>query len=274
MYFKPMLHDGEACRDGGLRENNPIQVAVDEARTIWGKETVFDMILSLGCGKANKPQKEPANVPLPEWLKALFATLLATMNGDEAWKFHKNMGHLILDRCTRLNIVFPNTIEHEPALDDVGMIPEMECLATITHFPHKYPLLADFAPVAGYVDWDMLGVLAARHKAALYFFELKSISQHDDVSIITGWICCCVDPGAPLERLIGATSFFQIKGQEAVVPPLREKERFKMEVSFQQQASRDTEAIRIDVKFDTYSFLATISGFPMALKVSSSVRKE
>jgi hypothetical protein len=113
-------------------------------------------------------------------------------------------------------------------------------------------------------------VLAARHKAALYFFELRWIIQQDDVSIITGWICCCL---AALERLVGGTSFFQIKGQKAAVPALQENERFKMEVSFQQQASRDMEAIRIDVKFDQYNFLATISGFPMSLKVGSPESK-
>jgi hypothetical protein len=90
------------------------------------------------------------NVPPLEWLKALFATLLATMNGDEAWeKFRNNVGEPILGRCRRLNIIFPSMIEPEPALDDVGMIPAMEQLGTIAHFPYEPPCLVDFAPVSG-----------------------------------------------------------------------------------------------------------------------------
>jgi predicted acylesterase/phospholipase RssA len=55
MYFEPTEYDGNVCRDGGLLENNPVQIAVNEARTIWGPDIVFDTVLSLGCGEAKDP---------------------------------------------------------------------------------------------------------------------------------------------------------------------------------------------------------------------------
>lgn len=272
MYFEPKEYDGNVCRDGGLLENNPVQIAVNEARTIWGPDIVFDMVLSLGCGEAKDPQPKPKSVSLPTWLSDLFTALIATMNGNTAWgKFCEGVGQLVLDRSTRLNVRFGGPTE--PELDDVKSIEPMEQLAKTYYFHYKAPG-GGFAPVLDPVNTDSLEVLAARHKAALYFFELRSIAQQDDVSIIKGWICCRLRPDVEsFKRLIGETSHFQLKGPKGKlveVPPFREGEQLKLEVDFQEQASRDTEPIRIDVKFG-HDYYVTISGFPMTLKVSSTI---
>ncbi|KAF7547599.1 hypothetical protein G7Z17_g7633 [Cylindrodendrum hubeiense] len=188
MYFEPAQHCGTECRDGGLTENNPVQVAVNEARTIWGPNAAFDLIASLGCGEALEPQGQPVEIlVLPSWLKSLFSTLIATMNGNSAWdKFSKSVGQNVLDRCSRLNVHFWQT--REPKLDDVTAIKMMERLVTSSKFPYQHPL-GQFSPVLDSAEEDGLKVLGHRLMASLYFFELKSITQNDEVSIVKGWIC-------------------------------------------------------------------------------------
>src|ERR1700733_10265061 len=83
MYFEPTSHEGNECRDGGLKENNPVQIAVNESKTIWGNKTNFDLVLSVGAGQAQDPQKRPSsNFILPSCLTDLFNILISTMNGE------------------------------------------------------------------------------------------------------------------------------------------------------------------------------------------------
>lgn len=268
MYFEPALHDGSMCRDGGLTENNPIQVAVDEARTIWGSDAVFDTILSVGCGEAEKPQSQPtsSSIVLSSWLSALLEVLIETMNGNRHWKkFEKSASEPILDRCRRLNVPFQK--ETEPELDDINAIDDMEKLAESWTFYYQVPK-GNFTPILGHAGNGSLEMLADRLRASLYFFELRSIIQQDDVSIIKGWVCCRLSPGRKSYiQLLEQTSCFQVKGEKYAVPSIQGGTRFKLEVSFQQQDSQDSDPIRIDVNFGQKYFV-TVSGFPMTLQVS------
>lgn len=271
MYFEAALHDGRECWDGGLKENNPVQVAVNEVRTIWGSDAIFDLIISLGCGQAKKPQRQPSSkFILTSWLSELLTTLLESMNGNKAWdKFRENNSEPILERCHRLNVNFLNN--NEPELDDVKKIEEMEELATSFRFHYQVPR-GNFAPVASSVGSDQLEVLASCLKASLYFFELESITQQDDVSIIKGWICCRLHPDKKAYKpLREQTSYFEVKGKKQDEPSFQDGFGFMQKVSFQQQVSKDSEPIRIDVKFD-HSYLVSISGFPMTLKVGLQAR--
>ena len=78
---------GVECRDGGLTQNNPVQIAVDESKDIWGENVPFDVILSIGSGEAKKAPTTPSlGHMLPKWINELLQTQLATMNGQLAWK--------------------------------------------------------------------------------------------------------------------------------------------------------------------------------------------
>ena len=188
------------------------------------------------------------------------------MNGNAAWeKFQESVSQPMLDRCNRLNVCFPE--ETEPELDDVNAVDVMERLAKSSTFDYQVPK-GDFTPVFGQVSDNSLEVLADSLKASLYFFELKSITQQDDVSIIKGWICCRLPSDRKSYKpLIEETSCFQVKGKIYVAPTIQGGERLKMDVSFQQQDSRDSVPIRIDVKF-RQEYFVTISGFPMTSRVS------
>eukprot|EP01103_Thecamoeba_quadrilineata_P001065 TRINITY_DN10940_c0_g1_i1.p1 TRINITY_DN10940_c0_g1~~TRINITY_DN10940_c0_g1_i1.p1 ORF type:complete len:362 (+),score=16.49 TRINITY_DN10940_c0_g1_i1:63-1148(+) len=59
-YFKPLIYknnDGkiQTFVDGGMTANNPTELAIFEARTIWPERNI-DFIVSLGCGKPKHGQ--------------------------------------------------------------------------------------------------------------------------------------------------------------------------------------------------------------------------
>lgn len=264
MFFEPTSHEGNECRDGGLKENNPVQIAVNESKTIWGDRTDFDLVLSVGAGQAQSPQKRPSSdSSLPSWLADLFNILISTMNGEDAWRRYKECQDTrIAGRSSRLNVQFQG--DYEPSLDDLESIPMMESVA------EKYKFFergsdTSFSPISGTPDTSLLEILADRLRASMYFLQLASISQHEDVSVIRGWICCRLSPGeGGFKALLDRTAGFHIKGKFHKAPRPNGA-LMRLEITFQQQFL--DEAIRIDVNFRS-SHSVTISGFPMTLRVS------
>ncbi|KAF5717819.1 hypothetical protein FMUND_5550 [Fusarium mundagurra] len=262
MYFEHVSHAGHECRDGGLKENNPIQVALNESRKIW-EEPTHDVILSLGSGQARYPATEPVSTAIiPKWLSHLFSTLVSTMNGEDAWdKFRRSQDGRIIDRASRFNVRFDGSTE--PALDDVNAITSMETAAKKATF-YERPSRSLFSATSGIIQEDALHRMADRLRASLYFFDLGSITKHGAVTIIHGWICCRLMPNDQgFKELLSRTLRFIVRGKvyEFKRVPIDQPLRFAVE--FQHQHL--DEPIRIDVNFGaTHS--TTISGFPMTLK--------
>jgi hypothetical protein len=269
MYFEPMLFEGSECRDGGLKENNPLQVAIKEAKTIWGTEVPFDTVISIGTGYKKSPQSDPPEVSSQHWLLALFRAFIANMNGEAAWlKFKDTTDPILMGRVCRLNV--PLGDGEEPALDDVGCITQMETLAANYKFEQISPT-DGFAPVSGRVSNDLLEVLAARIRASQYFFELRCINDHEDVTVVEGWICCRLLPSdSQFKQLIGKTSTFRVK-ESTIISDFTSDKQLRLDVKMQQQTSKDSAPLRIDVKFE-HDYFVSISGFPMTLKVSKPLR--
>jgi hypothetical protein len=265
MYFEPTLHEGNECRDGGLKENNPVQIAVNESKTIWGNKTNFDLVLSVGAGQAQDPQKRPSsNFILPSWLTDLFNILISTMNGEDAWRRYRECQDARITDCSsRLNVRFQD--RYEPQLDDLESIPMMESVAEKYKFSERASG-SSFSPISGIPDTGLLENLADRLRASMYFLQLSSINQYEDVSVIRGWICCRLGPGeSGFEALLNRTAGFDIKGKFHKAPRPAKGASMRFEVTFQQQFLDD--AIRIDVNFGS-SHSVAISGFPMTLRVS------
>ncbi|KAH6885403.1 hypothetical protein B0T10DRAFT_577083 [Thelonectria olida] len=229
MYFKPCYVQGSACHDGDLKANNPVQDAVNACRKIWGgdRHIPFDLILS-----------------------------------DTFCRDSADRG--IFDRASRLNVRLERNTE--PALDDVGAIPEMETAAPEYHFPYK-PSDSPFSPINGNMQGDMLQSLADRLRASLYFFQVGNISCgfHKQV-VIDGWICCRLLPTEKgIQKLLSHTTGFQLQGECYRKPIIPWNKPMKWEVQISED---DTKApIRIDVNFVASHFVS-ISGFPMTLEVS------
>lgn len=262
MYFEHAFFNGSDCWDGGLLENNPVQLAVNQAKTIWGDDVYFDIILSLGCGWANNHQGSPWEWGyLPEWICDIFKTFLQTMDGRLQWDAYlRNVSIKLRQRSHRLNVSFDK--KPQPALDDVARVPEMERLAESQPFPFDH---AD-PGIKEHFSRDAIAVYADRLFGSLYFFEMTSLTKQEDVSIIHEWICCRHPPqGETYKTLMNRTICFFINGKkEQFNNRPQEGERLKLPVSFTEQDG--DRSIRIDVQFDIDVKVA-ISGFPTTLSV-------
>lgn len=270
MYFEPFTYDGTQCRDGGLKANNPLQIAVNESKAIWGEGVPYDLILSVGSGSAPNPPKEPSSsIIIPSWLTSLFATLMTTMNGQQAWRqFSKNADPRLLNRTARLNVEFQTP--HEPPLDDTSSIDWMESHASRYRFPRQ--LLDDphdaFRPThSGKSETSVIDNLADRLRASLYFVELGSVTEKKDVFIIKGWICCRIGPERKaFQNLLNATTSFKQASGSLTLERVWRHKPLKLEITIQQPASHHLDPIRLDVSFGQE--FVTISGFPATLDVS------
>jgi hypothetical protein len=260
------------CRDGGLRENNPVQIAVDESKAIWGADRRFDMILSVGSGRAKDPPSAPSTNLLPSWLKSLVHTLLMSMDGDDAWsRFIRSAEKPVRSHTRRLNVQFED--ERAPSLDDVTRIEEMRRAAT--NYDFKAPDLSHnqdsiIPPVS-----DGILEIALRIRASLFFFEPTSIGYNSnrDIIVIKGCICCRLGPGMEhFNNLLSLTEGFQVK--ESFIPCSQHaSEAFRVYIDFREEIYLRDEQVRIDVRFTDgeKGYLVPISGFPMTLRVSSTV---
>jgi hypothetical protein len=131
MFFKPYANGqaGVICRDGGLKQNNRVETAYSEAKAIWGNDSTFDMILSVGTGQARLAPVRPASAGITKgWLVSLFDHFMTTFNKEVAWSsFYKLVPELVKAQARRLNLRF-DTI-HEPALDNVNIIAALKVKA-------------------------------------------------------------------------------------------------------------------------------------------------
>jgi hypothetical protein len=59
MLFELLQHSGVGCRDGGLKDKNPVQISVNESKKLWGEKAHYDLILSVGSGQAELAQSRP-----------------------------------------------------------------------------------------------------------------------------------------------------------------------------------------------------------------------
>jgi hypothetical protein len=222
MYFEPETWCGYECRDGGLKHNNPIQLGVDECKEIWHPDVGFDVILSVGSGRARKPQQKPASWKLlPAWLGDLFNTLMSTMNGEEAWtRFRQGQAPRTRNRASRLNVKL--TSEETPALDDISKIPALEGMARKFDFgPPPAQERDPFEPIAGsfVFNYTLLNQLADQLRASMYFFQLVSIRKQKDIYSVTGWIGCRIDPEErAFTTILQKTNNFQVKGRPFPAP--------------------------------------------------------
>ena len=266
MYFEPVMHDGNECMDGGLRENNPIQIAINESKKIWGDQINFDIALSVGSGVSRFPPNRPTSLAIiPRWLDDLFTTLINSMNGEDQWKrYLDSQGSRLKHRSTRLNVVLKR--DTEPELDDVKNIGDLEDEASSFHFFNKRPVISRFMPIPEEgKQQDKLMETADRLVGSLFFFILSNITQTQDTYAIRGSICCRLGPGERgFDALMRKVQGFKVRNTIYELKKSGDEEYMKLDVAFQEQ--RKDEPIRIDASFERSRF-AAISGFPMTLEV-------
>ncbi|KXH56754.1 hypothetical protein CSAL01_03198 [Colletotrichum salicis] len=278
-YFKPMLHRSGECYDGGLRRNNPVQVALNQCTVLWGTGVDFDLILSVGSGDAKDPPHRPsanevANRP-KQWWKPLIATFFSTLNGEAAWKEYISGNRPSITQIScRLNVTFK---DKEPALNAVGDVNHMERTAEeakVSRERHiaqnKTPLFPMIPVCESYKD-DLLLVLADEIRASMFFFQLDWVkdSQSHEIYSHTGWIGCQFWPHEKaLRLLLGTVHYFEVEGTELQVPEVVSGKPFRLPLAFHKQV--DQIPININANFGS-NRTVPISVFPMGFEVRTTL---
>ncbi|KAF3224782.1 hypothetical protein TWF192_001403 [Orbilia oligospora] len=275
LYFMPKLEKGIEFRDGGLKANNPVLLALDEAKYIWG-EVRPDLVLSIGTGKGISPQPQPIGTGIIDYkLVGLFKTWLNTMNGEEAWeefctseKVNTNM----LARCNRLNVDLNG---NEPTFDDIQEIESMELAARAYNKNYTQDSDTPYKPILGACENPILEVQAGILRASQYFFQITQLSlvlnSQQEKFLIVGTLKCRLGPQEtePFQLLLHMTSYFAVNGKRDtdMNDDLRALKLFEVPLEFTHTTSSGP--IRIDVNFGD-SYLVAISGFPMDVQASTN----
>jgi len=138
--FKPAhLSALGTFQDGGLKHNNPINLALWENRYIWPSANV-DMVLSLGTGttKASASPSAPnfRHVFLDGFIPRLYRSFISSLDGQSAWQDLQNR----LDNESRKDYFRLNVIltEKQFTIDDVNCMAELrDCVHTKSDFKHN-----------------------------------------------------------------------------------------------------------------------------------------
>lgn len=113
-------------QDGGLRHNNPTDLALWESSKIWPSTTI-DVLLSLGTGKEDSLRSPQApkfrNVLNDGFIPRLCRSFMSSLDGERAWR---DLANRLDDNSKsdyfRLNVPFSG---EEPRLDDVERVEEL-----------------------------------------------------------------------------------------------------------------------------------------------------
>jgi hypothetical protein len=276
MYFEPFNNGtaGVTCRDGGLRQNNPLEVAFNEAKAIWGDDVTFDNILSVGTGCAAYPPNRPSsNFIIPNWLTSLFNSFMTTFNGQLAWEsFYKMVEAPVKLRSKRLNLHFQSP--REPALDDVGEVYSMKNEASSYSFRRddSLPTVVHPPPKDAIID------VATQLRATLFYFHPSSIefNSNRSVAVVNGAMYCRVETDSVAFRELHAlTKGFSIPGNLVPLPKYErcKSKKFLVPVTFQHDVRGGGAQVDLRVKFAD-GYCAPISGFPVAFQVTFSYQFE
>ncbi|KAK5163302.1 hypothetical protein LTR04_002627 [Oleoguttula sp. CCFEE 6159] len=125
-----------AFQDGGLKHNNPINLALWESRHVWPEHSIPDVVLSLGTGT---PELQSPRAPHfrhflnDGFIPRLCRSFMSSLDGENTWKEVENR----LDDTSRQNYFRFNVgMTDAPSIDDVTC---METLRRSVHFQPSGP---------------------------------------------------------------------------------------------------------------------------------------
>jgi len=151
-------------QDGGLKHNNPVNLALWESRQIWPSVTRPDLVVSLGTGtgRAVKSPSAPnfRHVFKDGFVPRLYRSFMSSLDGQSVWRdFINGLDERSREDYFRFNICFP---DEEPALDNTD---SMDALRESVHLQTKS--IQDCADTASAL------------LISSFFFELAVLPQFD-----------------------------------------------------------------------------------------------
>ncbi|KAH7110494.1 hypothetical protein EDB81DRAFT_672123 [Dactylonectria macrodidyma] len=207
VYFTPKHIDGVGLlQDAGVIQNNPINLALSELRSLYPAKPLPQYLISLGTGNFMESASRD-RVPgkrlgyfKRHFLHRLFKAYMSLLSGKKTMDdFDRSTKTSpLFERCIRLDAVVPG-----PAapLDDAGSVPRLKCSV------HQDRLLQ-----------DAICALAKRIIASLFYFELDAIPSRRGTQFRgSGCISClCRAPDEALpalrQKLVQSSAVFRVNG--------------------------------------------------------------
>ena len=116
-------------QDGGLRHNNPINIAMWENQALWPHKTVTDVVLSLGTGSdlRNSLQSPQASLSRncfqDSFLPRVYRSFMTSIDGECVWgELQNRLQADMAEAFFRFNLFLK---EKEPEIDDVGCMDQL-----------------------------------------------------------------------------------------------------------------------------------------------------
>ncbi|KAL4735594.1 acyl transferase/acyl hydrolase/lysophospholipase [Aspergillus similis] len=218
--------NGHAYQDGGLNENNPIGIAVKEARFLWPGDSRVDVALSVGTGWADEriaQYNALHSQAVHGWLKRCIDSFESKLDSERLWQeYRRTLDEDERARHHRLNAKLPNTL---PFMGDTGAIERM-----------------DHATKAFFKDGDghqQLQAAAEALLASLFYVSVDCLTMLSDGErhLFKGRILCRLEQKHQpilLERLRQSNCSFRVHEGTVPIDIEDQESRFTQQESFQQ----------------------------------------
>lgn len=185
--FLQYRKNGTDYIDGGLMNNNPASLAINEAKMAWDKRLKpyhLDLLVSVGTGYCDeKPPKGSKGKAweqfFPKFTVDAWNAFEKSLDGEHQWvTFFDSLKPREQNRCHRLNVAFP--LKKLPAIDDTSRLDYLEQKAEDTFKGPEGPGGKSLQKVANTLI------------AASFFLKILQINRalHNGEYHVTGMIHC------------------------------------------------------------------------------------
>ncbi|KAM7188967.1 hypothetical protein V8F33_010301 [Rhypophila sp. PSN 637] len=220
-YFEPYKHKptSKVYVDGAIVRNNPVRVALEEERRIWGAELRPDIVVSIGSGicveesgeiRQNKRSVGTWKKVLPARVRKMVDTgidmVASTLDCQREWDEAVRVNPQLSGKCHRLDVgIFDKKL---PALDDVDKMEELEELS-LAYLAKNSDTGQRYFNKGYNSAYAHLRIVARRLLAALFYYSdaasLNENNQHP--KRLTGLIHCRLPPSQGARQLMAAAKF-------------------------------------------------------------------
>lgn len=124
--FRPMqIRAHGAFQDGGLRQNNPVNIGLSEIRQIWPASSSVDVVLSLGTGLSGAESPRASHfrhIFNDGFIPRLYRSFLSSFDGESAWRdLHNRLDNDTIGDYFRFNV----KLDTNPLLHDTSCMDQL-----------------------------------------------------------------------------------------------------------------------------------------------------
>jgi hypothetical protein len=195
--------------DGAIVRNNPVRVALEEDKRLWGVENRPDIVVSIGtgisveangCTRPNRRSKHESwswmlRGRLKKMVDTGFDMIASTLDCQREWQDVVRSNPKLAGRCHRLDVgIFDDKL---PELDDVSKMEELENLSD-EYFARESPTGQKYFNRTYGSAYQHLRVVARQLLAAL-FYTSHRLGDHNEArpQRLSGYIHCRLTPTSP-----------------------------------------------------------------------------